>query len=70
MVGLAVLSRIPIIYEDGTLLTSRGMQTGLQRVQLRPDEGVLDIYNTWLGLLYARESEVLSLQEQDQWQQQ
>ncbi|NPV66773.1 MAG: hypothetical protein HPY64_06475 [Anaerolineae bacterium] len=65
--GLAVLSRVPITLETGTLLTSQGMQTGVQRVQVRPDEGVLDVYNTWLGLLYARESSVLELQQQDQW---
>ncbi len=65
--GLAVLSRLPITLETGRLLTSQGMQTGVQRIQVRPDEGVLDIYNTWLGLLYAREASVLELQEQDQW---
>jgi endonuclease/exonuclease/phosphatase family metal-dependent hydrolase len=67
--GLAVLSRVPITLDEGMLLTSQGMQTGVQRVQLRPDEGVLDVYNTWLGLLYAVDAEVLATQEQDQWQQ-
>jgi endonuclease/exonuclease/phosphatase family metal-dependent hydrolase len=67
--GLAVLSWIPIVEDSGMLLTSRGMQTGLQRVQIQPDEGVLDIYNTWLGLLFAQDQELLALQEQDQWQQ-
>lgn len=67
--GLAVLSNVPITLDDGMLLTSRGMQTGLQRVQVQPDEGVLDVYNTWLGLLFAREQEALARQEQDQWQQ-
>jgi len=43
------------------------MQTGVQRVQVRPDEGVLDVYNTWLGLLYSREASTLELQQQDQW---
>ncbi len=64
--GLAVLSRVPITLDEGTLLTSQGMQTGVQRVQLRPDEGVLDVYNTWLGLLFAQDAEVLDAQEQDQ----
>ncbi len=67
--GLAVLSRVPIVLEEGTLLTSVGMQTGVQRVQLRPDEGVLDVYNTWLGLLFAQDSAVLDEQEQDQYRQ-
>jgi len=65
--GLAVLSRVPITLETGALLTSQGMQTGVQRVQVRPDEGVLDVYNTWLGLLYSREASTLELQQQDQW---
>ncbi len=65
--GLAVLSRVPITLDGGALLTSRGMQTGVQRVQVRPDEGVLDVYNTWLGLLFNPAQ--LELQEQDQWQQ-
>ena len=67
--GLAVLSRVPVTQEVGVLLTSRGWQTGLQRVQIQPDEGVLDVYNTWLGLLFAQDQELLALQEQDQWQQ-
>jgi endonuclease/exonuclease/phosphatase family metal-dependent hydrolase len=67
--GLAVLSRVPIALDEGTLLTSQGMQTGIQRVQLRPDEGVLDVYNLWLGLLFAQDAEVLDAQEQDQYRQ-
>ena len=67
--GLAVLSRVPITLDEGTLLTSQGMQTGVQRVQVRPDEGVVDLYNTWLGLLFAQEQGTLAIQEQDQWQQ-
>lgn len=67
--GLAVLSRVPVALETGTLLTSQGMQTGVQRVQLRPDEGVLDVYNTWLGLLFAQDAEGLESQEQDQYRQ-
>lgn len=69
MQGLAVLSRVPVVLTDGDLLTSQGMQTGVQRVQLRPDEGVLDVYNTWLGLLFAQDTDVLDTQEQDQYRQ-
>ncbi|GAB4315075.1 MAG: hypothetical protein Kow00117_07130 [Phototrophicales bacterium] len=46
--GLAVLSKIEIVFDDGVLLNSIGTQTGLQRVQVRPDAGVITIYNTWL----------------------
>ncbi|MBN2471671.1 MAG: endonuclease/exonuclease/phosphatase family protein [Anaerolineae bacterium] len=67
--GLAVLSRVPIALDSGALLTSQGLQTGVQRVQIRPDEGVLDVYNTWLGLLFAQDAEVLDTQEQDQYRQ-
>jgi endonuclease/exonuclease/phosphatase family metal-dependent hydrolase len=67
--GLAVLSRVPIVFDDGTLLTSIGSQTGLQRVQVRPDEGVITIYNTWLGLLAEGVGGTLESQEQDQQQQ-
>lgn len=46
--GLAVLSQVEIVFDDGTLLDSQGNQTGLQRVQIRPDDNVITIYNTWL----------------------
>ncbi len=49
--GLAVLSNIEIVFDDGVLLDSVGSQTGLQRVQVRPDAGVITIYNTWLDPL-------------------
>lgn len=49
--GLAVLSDIEIVFDDGNLLDSVGSQTGLQRVQVRPDEGVITLYNTWLDPL-------------------
>jgi endonuclease/exonuclease/phosphatase family metal-dependent hydrolase len=49
--GLAVLSRIPIVFDDGVLLPGIDEQTGLQRVQVQPDEGAITIYNTSLGLL-------------------
>ncbi|MCS6834996.1 MAG: endonuclease/exonuclease/phosphatase family protein [Anaerolineae bacterium] len=56
LMGLAVLSRIPIVFDDGVLLPSLDTQTGLQRVQVRPDEGVLTLYNINLGLLLVGES--------------
>jgi len=56
LMGLAVLSRVPIVFDDGVLLPSLDTQTGLQRVQVRPDEGVLTLYNTSLGLLLAGDS--------------
>ena len=49
--GLAVLSKIPIVFDDGNLLDSVGNQTGLQRVQVQPDTGVITVYNTWLDPL-------------------
>ena len=51
--GLAVLSNIEIVFDDGVLLESVGSQTGLQRVQVRPDAGVITVYNTWLDPLLA-----------------
>lgn len=62
--GLAVLSKIPIVFDEGQLLTSLGQQTGLQRVQVRPDEGIVTIYNTWLGLLLQGDD--ITTQELDQ----
>ncbi len=67
--GLAVLSRVPIVYDDGRLLASIGNQTGLQRVQISPDEGVITLYNTWLGLLADRVGSTTAEQERDQLQQ-
>lgn len=64
--GLAVLSRVPIVFDDGELLTSIDQQTGIQRVQIRPDQGVITIYNTNLGLLLAGETQ----QEQERNQRQ
>lgn len=46
--GLAVLSQVEIAFDDGVLLESQGIQTGLQRVQIVPDGNVITIYNTWL----------------------
>lgn len=45
--GLAVISNIPIVYDDGVLLTSVGNQTGMQRVQVLPDNNVITLYNVW-----------------------
>jgi endonuclease/exonuclease/phosphatase family metal-dependent hydrolase len=65
--GLAVLSNIEIVYDDGAPLTSVSQQTGLQRVQVRPDAGVITLYNTWLGyLLETGDGRTLEQQEQDQ----
>jgi len=54
--GLAVLSRVPIVFDDGISLTSIGQQTGLQRVQIQPDAGAITLYNTWIGVLLDGES--------------
>lgn len=57
LTGLAILSNLPIAFDDGLLLTSEGMQTGLQRAQiLIESNNVITIYNTWLGLLVQGES--------------
>lgn len=65
--GLAILSNIEIVDHTGHLLTSTGQQTGVQRVQIRPDSGTITLYNTWLGLLLADPgSAALEQEEQDQ----
>lgn len=64
--GLAVLSRVPIVFDDGVPLTSIGQQTGLQRIQIQPDEGAITIYNTWLGVLLDGESVEEREREQQQ----
>ena len=62
--GLAVLSNIQIVYDDGILLDSIGLQTGLQRVQIWPD---ITVYNTWLDpLLHTGTGVDLATQEEDQ----
>lgn len=61
--GLAILSKVEIVFSEGHLLTSVGQQTGLQRIQVQPDEGILTVYNTWLGLLIEGD---IPAQEQDQ----
>ncbi len=65
--GLAVLSNVEIVFDDGAPLTSVGQQTGLQRVQIRPDAGVVTLYNTWLDFLLDTGDEAdIENQEQDQ----
>lgn len=64
--GLAVLSRVPIVFDDGIPLNSIGQQTGLQRIQIQPDEGAITIYNTWLGVLLDGESVEEREREQQQ----
>lgn len=66
--GLALLSNVEIVFDDGNLLSSVGNQSGLQRVQIRPDSGVITIYNTWLGFLLESGGE-RSIQDQEQDQQ-
>jgi endonuclease/exonuclease/phosphatase (EEP) superfamily protein YafD len=54
LLGLALLSKVPIVFDDGVLLPSIDRQTGLQRVQIQPEQNsnsVITIYNTELGLL-------------------
>jgi endonuclease/exonuclease/phosphatase family metal-dependent hydrolase len=59
--GLAVISNIPIVYDDGVLLTSVGNQTGMQRVQVLPDNNVITLYNVWFEpLLDTGNSQSLS----------
>lgn len=66
--GLAVLSNVPVVFDEGVLLTSSGSQTGVQRVQVSTDGvSAITIYNTWLGLLLdLRGERTLEQQEQDQ----
>jgi len=65
--GLAVLSRVEIVSDEGILLTSSGSQTGLQRIQIRPDEGVITLYNTRLEyLLETSENRTVEQEQQDQ----
>jgi endonuclease/exonuclease/phosphatase (EEP) superfamily protein YafD len=67
--GLAVLSRIPIAYDDGTLLNSIGVQSGVQRVQIQPESGVvITFYNTWLSPLLeigGEAADAAQIQEQE-----
>ena len=69
--GLAVLSNMQIAFDDGSLLTSIGNQTGVQRVQVLPDpDVVVTLYNMWLSpLLEFANGQSVAAQEQDQQQQ-
>jgi endonuclease/exonuclease/phosphatase family metal-dependent hydrolase len=65
--GLAVLSNVEIESDEGYLLPSAGQQTGLQRVDIQPDSGLITVYNTWLGpLLEIPGVRAINEQEQDQ----
>ncbi|MFN8447935.1 MAG: hypothetical protein U0521_04945 [Anaerolineae bacterium] len=66
--GLAVLSNIPIAFDDGLPLASLATQTGVQRVQVLPDpDTVVTLYNTWLSpLLEVSGGQSIEEQEQDQ----
>ncbi|MFQ3567584.1 MAG: endonuclease/exonuclease/phosphatase family protein [Aggregatilineales bacterium] len=65
--GLAVLSNIEIAFADGRLLQSLGQQTGLQRVQIQPNPGVvITLYNTWLEYLLDIGEGSLEAQQQEQ----
>lgn len=66
--GLAVLSKVPIAFDDGQPLTSLATKTGVQRVQILPDSDVVvTIYNTWLSpLLEVSGGQTVEQQEQDQ----
>ncbi|MGB7339868.1 MAG: hypothetical protein WBC91_13315 [Phototrophicaceae bacterium] len=64
--GLAVLSRVPIAFNDGVLLPSIDRQTGLQRVQIQPDtnaNSVITLYNTELGFLLQGDDGLGNLEE-------
>lgn len=70
--GLAVLSKVNVLFDDGLLLSSTGEQTGVQRVQISPGAGeIVNLYNVWLGLLVQPvvadpEARPIENQEQDQ----
>ena len=67
--GLAVLSKVPIAFNDGVLLPSIDRQTGLQRVQIQPDtnlNSVITLYNTELGFLLQGEGFTVAEQEENQ----
>ncbi len=65
--GLAILSRVEITAHDTMLLTSSGNQTGLQWVQIRPNDSIVTLYNTRLEfLLDTGDGRSIEDQEQDQ----
>lgn len=65
--GLAILSRVEITAHDAVLLSSSGNQTGLQWIQIRPDDSIITLYNTRLEfLLDTGDGRSIEDQEQDQ----
>ena len=67
--GLAVLSNVPIAYDDGAPLPGGGEPTGLQRVQVTPNpDTVVTLYNTWLTYLQEATGD-MTLAEQESAQQ-
>lgn len=67
--GLAVLSNLPIAYDDGTMLPGAGEATGLQRVQVTPNpDTVVTLYNTWLTYLQEPTGD-MTLEDQESAQQ-
>jgi endonuclease/exonuclease/phosphatase family metal-dependent hydrolase len=65
--GLAVLSRLPIHSIEGRDLTSDGPQAGVIKVELEAPDGLLTIYNVWLGYRQTDESGLpLPEERQDQ----
>lgn len=65
--GLAVLSAVPIAFDDGRLLSSLATQTGVQRVQVLPNpDTVITLYNTWLSPLLELGGQSVEAQQQDQ----
>jgi len=68
MQGLAVLSEVPIVFDEGIPLSSVANATGVQRVQVSTDGvSAITFYNTWLGLLLdLRAERTLEQQEQNQ----
>lgn len=68
--GLALLSKFPIVADEGVLLTSIGSQTGVQRVQIQANnDAVITIYNTRLEYLLANTGDGRTTDEQEQEQQ-
>ncbi|MEP7294013.1 MAG: endonuclease/exonuclease/phosphatase family protein, partial [Chloroflexota bacterium] len=65
--GLAVLSQMPIAFDDGRLLASLATQTGVQRVQVLPNpDTVVTLYNIWLSPLLESGGQTVEEQQQDQ----
>jgi endonuclease/exonuclease/phosphatase family metal-dependent hydrolase len=50
LTGLAVLSRLPVVFAEGHLVSSRMEQTGLVHVQVSAAGRDVHVYSTWLGI--------------------